>query len=376
MVRGGQHVVMPKPTVCFVHDDALDLFQGHNGTRFGGAETQVFLLSSLLAREPGFDVRIVGERDASDLAHEGIEFRSQVPPIQRGVPVLSRLLNQARLRRPYADVKNGVLIQTIAGGATVQCWRTARKLDLRFVYRMSCDADIDGTLLDPALRSEYLLALRDADGVIAQTRLQQDRLYAELSVESTVVPNIVPVPERPATKTGSTVLWVGRAAPIKRPWIFIETARSIPEHRFVMVMPKEDPLFWTSVVKEAESVPNLEIIPGLPYFDMDAQYRDAAVLLSTSLMEGFPNVFLQAAAQSTPIISLDVDPGGMLESRGCGYCAEGDIDRFRFLITQTLASRNTLRSMGEAAYDYVARSHSPEAVAPILTGFLRAVASR
>ncbi len=375
MVRG-EHVAMSKTTVCFVHDDALDLFRGHNGARFGGAETQVFLLANLLARDPEFGVQIVGQRDASDIAHDGIEFRSQKPPIQHGVPVLSRFINQARLQSPFQGLNDGILIQTIAGGSTIQSSKLARRIGLKFVYRMSCDADVDGSLVSTVIRSQYLSALQDADGVIAQTQLQQTRLRSELGVESTVIPNIVVVPEKPVSLRGSSVLWVGRAAPIKRPWIFVETARAMPQHRFVMVMPKEDPLFWMSVVREAESVPNLTLIPGLPYFDMDAQYQDATLLVSTSLMEGFPNVFLQAAAQSTPIISLDVDPGGMLEAQGCGRCAEGDIERFRALIADTLSDPETLGRMGEAAHAYVAATHSQEAVTPILTEFLRTVASK
>ena len=374
MVSGSRQLAMPSTTVCFVHDDALDLFRGHNGARFGGAETQVFLLANVLAKQPDYRVRIIGERDASDLARDGIEFRSQRPPIERGVPVISRFINQARLERPFKGLRGAILIQTIAGGYTVQAWRIARKAGLKFVYRMSCDADVDGSLVAPAMRREYFAALRDADGIIAQTEAQQQRLRSELQVESTVIPNIVLVPEI-VPPSGSSVLWVGRAAPIKRPWIFIETARSLPEHRFTMVMPKEDPLFWMSVVKEAEGVPNLTLIPGLPYLEMDAQFQGAAVLASTSLMEGFPNVFLQAAAQSKPIISLDVDPGGMLESQGCGRCANGDIEHFRALLRETLGSQDALCSMGKAAHAYVSGVHSPEAVAPTLIRFLSTVAS-
>lgn len=42
---------------------------------------------------------------------------------------------------------------------------------------------------------------------------------------------------------------------------------------------------------------------------MDAVYKDAAIYVMTSLMEGLPMVLLEAKAHKVPIISFDIETG-------------------------------------------------------------------
>lgn len=364
---------MTQPTVCFVHGDALDLFRGENGPRFGGSETQVYLLARLLADKGEFGVRVVADKDVTGASYPGVTFREAVPPVRRGVPILSRLVNRAREIRPYRDLDQVVLFQTILCDYTLNTWRTARNLGFKFVYRMSCDADIDGSFFAPEKARLLHAAIQDADGVIAQNAVQRARLRAELSVESTVVPTVVDLPSEGPSLGGRYVLWAGRGAPIKRPWTMIEVARRLPAIQFVMLMPVEEPLFWRCVAQDAERVPNLKVIPGVSYFEMPAYYRDAAIFANTSAIEGVPSVFLQSAAQGTPVISLEVDPGGMLEAGGFGRCAGGDVDRFRAAIEEYMTDTELVREQGLAAHAYVKRNNSPAAVEPILAAFLRGV---
>lgn len=371
---------MSKPAVCFVHGDALDLFRGENGPRFGGSETQVYLLARLLANSAEFDVRLIADKDVAGAQYPGVTFRSAIPAVQRGVPYISRFVNRARLRRPYEGLHDAALVQTILGPYTESTWRTARELGLKFVYRMSCDADIDGSFFPAETRSRYHAALCDADGVMAQSESQKLRLQSELGMESTVVRSIVEIPPEGPASGGSYVLWAGRAAPIKRPWIMVETARVMPDTQFVMLMPPEahvhGELFMRFVTQEAASVPNLKVVPGVSYFEMARYYREAALFASTSAIEGVPSAFLQAGAQGTPVVSLEVDPEGMLGEGGLGFCADGDINRFREAIATYMADSGLVRGRGSTAFEYVKQYHSAEVVGPILAQFLRSVFAR
>lgn len=363
---------MTRPTVCFVHADAIDIFRGENGARFGGAETQIYLMARALADDGTYNVRFAVDREVDGAAYPGIEFRSARSPIQRGVPILSRFLNHRRATAPFDGVSSGVLVQTIAAHSAARYRELCARLGLKYVYRMSCDADIDGSLFgkDTSGRKAFFAALKSADGVIAQTRAQEERLLAEHGVTATVVPNIVELPRSAPEPDGGCVLWVGRAAPLKRPWIAIETARVMPQHRFVMVMPPEDPIFFDSVMGEARRVPNLTVVPGVRYGEMGEYYADAALLIGTSVVEGFPNVYLQAAAHGKPIVSLDVDPGGMLTEAGAGVYAHGDVDGFREDIDALLTDQGRIRQLGLAAEDFVRQNHSVDAVMPQLTSFI------
>ena len=59
---------------------------------------------------------------------------------------------------------------------------------------------------------------------------------------------------------------------------------------------------------------------------MPALFHRAAVLVSTSALEGFPNVFLEAAAAGVPIASLEVGASFLAEA-AAGEHAAGDLDR-------------------------------------------------
>lgn len=371
---------MPKPTVCFVFDAMLDVFSGEDGPRFGGSQAQLYLVAKHLADRGDFNVRVVGRRDLSGMQYPGISFRQAEQPVRRGVPYLSRFINRARRRRPFADIHTGVLFQTILNPETVETAATARELGHKFVFRVSSDAEIEGSIYPPEEAARLQQAIKDADGVVALTRSQQQTLLAKLGVDSSVVPNMVELPPEPPEAGGSYVLWAGRAAEIKRPWIMIETARVLPSIEFVMLMAPGDSmsqrLFWQSITKEAARVPNLTIVQGVPFTEMVSYYRGAAIVANTSAAEGFSNVFLQAAAQRTPIVSLDADPDGMLELKGCGHYLHGDIDAFRSTIVKYMSDSRLVHERGSTAYEYVRRHHSPEAVMPVLSDFLRGVLAK
>ena len=359
--------------VCFVHGDALDLFRGENGPRFGGSETQIYLMARTLADAGEFDIRLVADKDVTGAAYPGISFHLPPPLIRRGLPYVSRFINLKRLREPYEGLDDAILLQTVLCDYTIPTWQAARRLGFKFVYRMSCDADIDGSLWPPERAAEFHAALRDADGIIAQTEEQQRRLRDELGVASTVVPSIVELPEEGPALTGDKVLWVGRGAPIKRPWIMAEAARRLPDIDFVVLMPVENKLFWRCIVQEMERIPNLTVVPGVSYFEMARYYREASVVVQTSAIEGVPNVFLQAAAQGKPVISFEVDPDGMLGREGIGRSTGGDVDAFHKAIAEYVEDADLRAKQGLAGFEYVRRTHSPEAVRPVLTEFLRGV---
>lgn len=370
---------MPKSTVCFVCDAMLDLFTGEDAQKFGGSQAQMYLVAKHLAVEAEFGVRVVADRDVSGIQYPGISFRQVDPPVRRGVPYISRFTNKQRRNRPYADLEQPILFQTILTSATVDTAAVAREFGHKFVFRVSSDAEIDGSMYSQDEKERLHAALKQADGVISLTRAQQAALRSELGIESHVIPNIVEVPADVPETTGGYVLWVGRAAEIKRPWIMIETARVLPEIEFVMLMAPgsgfpHERLFWQAITKEATHIPNLRIIPGVPFAQMAEYYRDAVAVANTSAAEGFSNVFLQAAAQRTPIVSLDVDPDGMLEVEGAGRCADGDVDAFRVALLEYVRNPSDAHRAGSRGFEYVSRHHSPQEVLPVLGAFLRRVA--
>ena len=88
---------------------------------------------------------------------------------------------------------------------------------------------------------------------------------------------------------------------------------------------------------------------------------NAALLLSTSDAEGFPNTFVQAWSSGTPVISLEVDPDHIIERAGLGALsgtvqgAIADIEKF-------LASTSLRDQIARRARKFIVQNNSAAAV--------------
>ena len=65
----------------------------------------------------------------------------------------------------------------------------------------------------------------------------------------------------------------------------------------------------------------------LSHADTINEISRSKALISTSPMEGFPNIFIEAWGCGVPVLSLYVDPGGVIIREKLGFVAEGQIDR-------------------------------------------------
>jgi glycosyltransferase involved in cell wall biosynthesis len=68
------------------------------------------------------------------------------------------------------------------------------------------------------------------------------------------------------------------------------------------------------------------------------QIANSKALVSTSPMEGFPNIFIEAWACGIPVLSLYFDPGGVIKREQLGEVAEGNLDQ---LINFMVFNKNT-----------------------------------
>jgi glycosyltransferase involved in cell wall biosynthesis len=206
----------------------------------------------------------------------------------------------------------------------------------------------------------FRFGLRRADAIIVQTGVQRDLLKANYGRDADLIPNFMDAEPRELPEADRTqVLWVGRLRPNKRPLLFIELAKSLPTVRFTMIGPRTpgDAALYDTVEAAAAAVPNLDFTGFQPFEQVEKQFDRCRVLVSTSEMEGFPNVFLQAMRRGIPIVSF-VDPDGMLAAGGLGRVVADEAELREAVLTLGqggLAPAAPIRS-------YYARQFSPGSV--------------
>ncbi|MGZ4203618.1 MAG: hypothetical protein ACXVRH_16335, partial [Thermoleophilaceae bacterium] len=106
-----------------------------------------------------------------------------------------------------------------------------------------------------------------------------------------------------------------------------------------------------------------ELLAARPHAEL-APLLDAAVaVVSTSLSEGMPNVFLEGWSRGVPALALAHDPDGVIERERVGGFAGGSEARLAELARELWEGRGERAELATRCRGYVEREHAPGSVA-------------
>jgi glycosyltransferase involved in cell wall biosynthesis len=145
------------------------------------------------------------------------------------------------------------------------------------------------------------------------------------------------------------LLWVSRCQQLKRPHLYLDLVEALPDARCTMICPSEDKELWDSVAERAAKLPNLELIEKVPYHEIQEYYDRARVFVNTSTFEGFPNSFIQSGMGHAALLSLCIDPDGMIQVFGSGILADGSMEKMIEGARTMLSDKGMLFSMQEGS---------------------------
>jgi glycosyltransferase involved in cell wall biosynthesis len=216
----------------------------------------------------------------------------------------------------------------------------------------------------------YAWGLHAVERIFVQHIGQLSQLNPKLQPKAQVVPGLVSIRHKvkPRAERRNHVAWVAFLRQGKRPDLLIEMARQNPDLRFVVcggattyLTPAE---YSEKIVKELTSLPNVEYLGHVGAEQSLSVIADAAALLCTSELEGFPNTFLEAWSVGTPVVSLDIDPGNVIKREGLGFVS-GTPDQALRDIRGLLNSPETFDAVSSRARAYTEDVHSDVAVARV-----------
>ncbi len=151
----------------------------------------------------------------------------------------------------------------------------------------------------------------------------------------------------------------------------IEIARKVPAVHFVVCGGPDSsaPSYSERIVRELRTIPNIEYLGHVAPEKAEQVIANAAVFLSTSDAEGFPNTFTQAWSSGTPVVSLAIDPDGIIERLGLGaisWNAERAVTDIECLIE----SPQRRQEIAIRARNFVVENYSPAAVVSLFQSAL------
>jgi len=229
----------------------------------------------------------------------------------------------------------------------------------RLGFICGLDTEVNGGFRreNPFRGALFEYGVRHADFRWAMTDYQRDQFH-RLGLSCGLYRNLILPRAKPRTAPKDIgLLWVARCQPIKRPHLFLDLAARLPETRCVMVCPDEDRPLWEELELRARNLPNVHFLIRVPYHEIQDYYDRAQIFVNTSEAEGFPNSFIQAAQGATAILSLNVDPDGVLTRFGAGLCAGDNLEWFFELAEKLVSDRPALEKLQGQALRFVTELH-------------------
>ncbi len=354
--------------ICFWGDSA----GAFKGNPRGGGELQIALMSKALVRA-GHEVVYIDYRiEKSFVTEEGVKVFN-IEGYNRGIPVLRTLTH--RLRLIYKTLKNqkaDVYYCRIRDFRHFLAYKAARKVRARFVLGLASDIDVEGLTkrlkylyfaevgglwwFFNAMLSElaYFWLLRNADLVLVQHAGQKEKLLKK-RIGSTVFNNLIDLAGIPrnCNTPGEDFCYVGSIDKRKGFIDFYELMRNSSSFGFRIIGSPRDKT-GDIYYRKCQELSNAKLLGRLSHIETLRQMSGSKALISTSPMEGFPNIFLEAWACGVPVMSLHFDPGNIIVKENLGFVAGGNFD-------DMLTAMKELRFPADFASRskaYVERNHS------------------
>jgi len=261
----------------------------------------------------------------------------------------------------FVDLKADVYYCRIREYRHIVVYWAARKVKARFILGLASDLDIlnirkrwrhfySSNIKDlwgvfNGICSEivYPYLLRKADRVIVQHNGQKEILLKK-GINSTIFPNLIDTSEIKTDinyeKNG--FVYVGSLDERKGFAEFYEVVMRSPGHLFKVIgNPRGNA--GDIYYEKLKCFKNVTLMGRLSHSETLTEISKSKMLISTSPMEGFPNIFIEAWACGVPVLSLFVDPGGIIEKAGLGNVAHGSISEFLHAMNNINNSENLAR---------------------------------
>ncbi|HFC54060.1 MAG TPA: glycosyltransferase [Gammaproteobacteria bacterium] len=355
--------------ICFV-------LPSHWAANFGGAEFQAKCLLDELKRHPEFEIFYLARNIPSDFKPQKYLLKS----VRHRLPMCSSflLLDAPRLLAALNEISPDVIYQRVGCSYTGIAARYAMKSRCQMVWHIASSLDVlpGKKSVSPDMVVDFLekraleYGIRNAQRIIAQTREQADLLEKYYGRKPTaVIPNFHPAPQgRPIKGDRVTVVWIANLKPLKRPELFLDLAEelgSLSGVRFVMAGRGNNGRWCKNLVLRMEREKAVEYLGERSHQEVNELLDQADILVNTSEVEGFPNTFIQAWMREVPVVSLGIDPDGILSRYDVGIVSSD----FQHLVSDTrtlIMDRELRRRMGRNSRKYAFAHHSQANAARIV----------
>lgn len=357
--------------ICFWGDIGRALTDNTSG----GGELQIALLAKALSK-CGHKVVILDYQTSEDFVTvDGIKV-VKINGKNNGIPIIGTFFNiLPQFYRTLLDQQADIYYSRIRDFRHIIVYWAAKKLKAKFVLGIASDLDVLnfsmrlkhhylvnytglwGIINGIGIEIVYPFLTRKSDMVLVQHEGQQS-ILSKKGIKSTIFPNLFAAEKVPSMqdKNNTAFIHVGELQKRKGFIEFFKVVKNAPDYFFKVVgqpSGRSGFLFY----EELKSLKNAILLGRLSHTRTMQEIANSSALISTSPMEGFPNIFIESWACGVPVMSLYVDPGGIIEKNDLGVVAHGKMDMLlKALYNMTHNDEFKIRSQAYVENNHVLNS--------------------
>lgn len=259
----------------------------------------------------------------------------------------------------------------------------ARKVKAQFILALASDLDILsirdrwryfyshsikdlwGVFNGIASELDYPFLLRNADLVMVQHEGQKEILRKK-GIDSVVFHNFIKTDKIDTLDRNpdTDFVYVGSLDKRKGFAEFFDLVTKTPQHSYKVIGRIRDKTA-SFLFEKLKSYRNVKLMGQLSHEETLREISNSRALVSTSPMEGFPNVFIEAWACGIPVLSLHVDPGNAIAKEGLGVAAGGSMNR----LIEAMDNLENSKSFAFKSKRYIQMTHelNPARIAELNT---------
>jgi glycosyltransferase involved in cell wall biosynthesis len=352
--------------VCFWGDIARSL-KDNTG---GGGQLQIALLAKALVRA-GHEVAIIDYEISEDfVTQDGIKV-FKIKDWNKGIPVVRSFTKRLpELYNILKAQKADVYYCRIRDFRHIIAFWAARKVKGNFILGLASNLDAmnfkdrfkyhhkvsrgslwavtSGLLIELV----YPYLLKKADIVLVQNIEQKEVLHKK-NIRSYLLQNLIEKSEKIQEESPDRkdFIYVGRLDKRKGFSEFFKIVSETPAQTFKIIGRPDDKKsrFYFEKLKEFK---NVKLLGWLNHSETLKEIANSKALISTSPMEGFPNVFIESWSYGIPVFSLFFDPG-VIEKEKLGKVFNGNLQELVSAINQPIDSSQYYNN----CKNYVSQNH-------------------
>ena len=318
------------------------------GKTLGGAELQISLLARALSIE-GHDVIIIDPySNQGFVTHEGVKVitvRNWDKGL-KGIRLFSSRIPE--LWKILVDQNADFYYVRMRTYLHLIIYFAARKVGAKFIQAIAHDLDVAS--LSEKFRNEHRskfnlfkfltislpndlalhFLLKNADYVILQHTGQQNG-FVGINTKVVIFPNIIDITIIPKIDEPSMVdyIHVGSISLLKGSKNLYDLIQILDSKCRIVIIGQPIDKTSSKIMESLRKYKNVVLKGRLDHNETLLLIANAKAIISTSNYEGFPNIFLEAWSAGVPVISLNVNPGEVIDKFHLGLYCDSSLQKMK-----------------------------------------------